>query len=74
MFPRHLAPSSSATKRVCVSIPIIDDVELENSEKFLVKLQKDPRMPASVVIGHNSAAHVTILDNDAPGIICVLTL
>ena len=66
----------SANRRQCVTIPVIDDTLLEGRERFLVQIQSDPRMPDGVLIGQNSTASVTILDNDTPGmhlIICTAT-
>lgn len=57
----------SATRRQCVNIPIIDDTLAEQKERFFVKLQSDPRMPGSMLIGINSTAAVTIKDDDTPG-------
>ena len=47
-------------------IPIVDDEILEDTERFFVTLQRDPRMPGNVRIGPNSTATVTLIDNDSP--------
>lgn len=65
---RLVFPVATPSRRVCVAISIINDMQVEKTEKFFVNLQKDPRMPENVLIGPRSTASVTVLDNDGPGI------
>ena len=47
-----------------VTVSVLDDSILEGSERFFVDLSLDPSVPEGAVLGSDSRAVVTVVDND----------
>ena len=56
---------AACQKRIFVTIPIIDDVVVENHESFYVKLVRTPDLDSRIMIDQNvTCGEVIINDND----------
>ncbi|XP_072031291.1 uncharacterized protein [Amphiura filiformis] len=66
--PLPLGLSFGIGERSAVAqIPIIDDLEVEGIEVFLVRLAVDPSRPGTLTVEEPSVVTVNILDNDTEG-------
>ena len=54
-----LIPASPGSSRICVDIPIVDDIIVENPEDFIVTFEGPPE-----TTGVNTTTRVVIVDND----------
>ena len=61
--PNNTFSYSSCSKRDCFNITILDDMELEAVESFIVSLTPDGRMRNSIVFSQRTI-EISILDTD----------
>ena len=65
VFPVATHPNS--IRRQCITLTIVDDDSLEETEMFFIELQSDPLIHRAALLGKNSTAIVRIWDDDTPG-------
>lgn len=54
-----IIPASPGSSRICVDVPIVDDIIVENPEDFIVTFEGPPE-----TTGINTTTRVVIVDND----------
>ena len=54
---------SSSDVKPCASIPIFDDLQIEQEESFFVAMERTESMPANIGLIHH-ISEVLILEND----------
>ena len=63
LVDNEVGPFNDTSRRHCFSISIIDDLDFENTENFMVRLDRDPG--TNRVSVDPNTIHITITDNDS---------